>query len=251
LGLLDRGDAQMSEFVKTAQADEALAMCKAVLNARKYSRIGQITGDPGTGKSTLTYWLEEELGAVRVECWLDMGDKALLEEIAQGLNDRGCSVEINGTAPTLFRRIKDVCADHLLIIDEANQLKWSTLEKLRNLSDIGGAGLILVGTDILAKRLIAARVQVYLTQLRQRIGAKKVLMQPIRDDGELAAYILQPRFGSVTKTTAKRFRIKTKGHWRSALELADTCERLMRNEGIEKLDEQVVETAFTWMAGAQ
>lgn len=239
----------MSEFIKTAQAEQAFEMCQAVLGARQYSKIGQITGDPGTGKSELTTWLAEELGGVRVECWMDMGDKALLEEIALGLNAQGASLDVTGTAPTLFRKIKAECRGKLILIDEANQLKWPTLEKLRGLSDIGGAGLILAGTDILAKRLVEARVRVYLTQLRQRIGAKKVLMLPITNDGELAAYVLAPRFGAVTKAVAKRFRILSRGEWRSALELADACERLMANESLDKIDERVVETAAAWMAG--
>ncbi len=239
----------MSDFIKTTQAEQAFEMCQTVLKARPYSKIGQITGDPGTGKSTLTSWLADQFNGVRVECWLDMGDKALLEEIAMGLNARGASLDVSGTAPTLFRKIKGECAGKLIIIDEANQLKWATLEKLRGLSDIGGAGLILAGTDILAKRLIEARVRVYLAQLRQRIGAKKVLMKPITDDAEFAAYVIAPRFGQVTKGTAKRFRILTQGQWRSALELADACERLMANEGLSKIDERVIETAAAWMAG--
>lgn len=239
----------MSNFIKTAQAEQAFEMCQTVLDARPYSKIGQITGDPGTGKSTLTNWLADQFDSVRVECWMDMGDKVLLEEIAAGLNTNGAGIDVSGTAPTLFRKIKNECAGKLIIIDEANQLKWVTLEKLRGLSDIGGAGLILAGTDILAKRLVEARVRVYLTQLRQRIGAKKVLMKPISDDAELAAYVIAPRFGEVSKRTARRFRIISRGEWRSALELADACERLMKNEGIDKINERVIETAAAWMAG--
>jgi DNA transposition AAA+ family ATPase len=224
-------------------------MCQTVLGARQYSKIGQITGDPGTGKSSLTYWLTEEFKAVRVEAWHKMQEKTLMQEIAKGLNEQGASIDINGTSNTLFQRIKEMVDGRLIIIDEANQMKWPVLELLRGLSDIGGAGLILVGTDILAKRLVEARVRIYLAQLRQRIGAKKVLMQPITNDGELAAYVIGPRFGQVNKATAKRFRILSRGEWRSALELADACERLMANEGLDKIDERVVETAAAWMAG--
>ncbi|MFS4437875.1 AAA family ATPase [Paracoccaceae bacterium GXU_MW_L88] len=239
----------MSEFVKTAAAEEALVMVKSVASARQYSRIGQITGEPGTGKSALTYWLTEELNAVRVECWEEMGDKALLQEIAGAMNANGYAIDMSGTAPTLFRKIKDECKDLIIIIDEANHLKWATLEKLRALSDIGGAALILAGTDILAKRLIEARVRVYLAQLRQRIGAKKVLLSNMKDNDEVVAYIIAPRFGAVTKRTAHRFRVASYGNWRAGLELADACERLMKNEKLDKLTEAVVDTAAAWMAG--
>ena len=65
----------MSDFVKTSQAEAAFQMCELVMTTRQYSRAGQITGDPGTGKSTMTKWLEGQFNAVRVECWPGMGEK--------------------------------------------------------------------------------------------------------------------------------------------------------------------------------
>lgn len=190
----------MSEFVKTVGAIRALEMCRTVVAARKYSRVGQITGDPGTGKSALTYWLAQEFDAVRVEAWHNMKEKTLMQEIAKALNEKGAGIDLGGTSNTLFQRmIGGPVEGCLIIIDEANQMKWPVLELLRGLSDIGGAGLILVGTDILAKRLVEARVRVYLAQLRQRIGAKKVLMQYFKDNLEITSYIIAPRFGQVTK----------------------------------------------------
>jgi len=73
----------MSDFVKTPQADHAYQMSKGVLGARQYSRVGQITGEPGTGKSALTMWLAEQFGGVRIECWAGMGDKHMLQELAR------------------------------------------------------------------------------------------------------------------------------------------------------------------------
>ena len=61
--------------MRTPQAEQAYQMCRVVMAARDYSRIGQITGEPGTGKSALTNWLSDEFGAVRIECWAGMNDK--------------------------------------------------------------------------------------------------------------------------------------------------------------------------------
>ena len=139
----------------------------------------------------------------------------------------------------------------MIIVDEANHLKWAQLERLRCLSDLGKCGLILVGTDILMRTITTAGVNTYLAQLRQRIGAKRILTSPVGSDDEMMAYCIMPRFGRVSRKTVSLFRKLSGGIWRSALELGDACERLMQAEGIEKLDETVVQTAAAWMAGAR
>ncbi|MEG9884152.1 MAG: ATP-binding protein [Hyphomicrobiales bacterium] len=240
------------KFTETKQARQAAEMCRLTLTARAYSRMGQIIGEPGTGKSATTLWLADELKGIRVECWCDITPKGLLTELARGLCDRGVDAPLRGTCAGLMAALNRVCVGRLILIDEANHLNWHALELLRALSDIGGAGVVLVGTDMLAQRLNEARTRVYLTQLRQRIGAKKIMMAPIDDAAEMAAYVLAPRFGRVGQQAAKRFLVATKGYWRSALELADACERLIKNEeSLTALDERAVDTAAALMAGAK
>lgn len=242
----------MSGFVRTKQAVKAEEMCRTALTARAYSRMAQIIGEPGTGKSATTFWLADEFKGVRVECWCDITPKGLLTELARGCCARGLDAPLKGTCAGLMAALARVCDGRLILIDEANHLDWHALELLRALSDIGGAGVVLVGTDMLAKRLNDARVRVYLTQLRQRIGAKKIMMTPIADADEIAAYVLGPRFGKVAKSAARRFLGVSGGYWRAALELADACERLIKNEeSVTALDERAVETAAAFMAGAK
>lgn len=240
----------MDGFIKTVQADQALAMCKSVLAAREYERMGQITGDPGTGKSALTKWLTGELKGIRIECWSGMTDKMLLNELARAFADKGFGIDLGGTSNSVFVRLLEISAGQTIFIDEANHLYWQRLEKLRAISDKTGAAVILCGTDLLARRLINQKTRIYTDQLRGRIGTKRVVMGAIRDDTEFTAYILAPRFGQVGKRTAQRFRQVSEGNWRTALGLSDACVRLMENENITKLDERVVETAASWMAGA-
>lgn len=238
------------DYIRTEAADHAAAMCRAVLDARPYCRIGQITGQPGTGKSAMTCWLADEMDAIRVEVWTRISDKDMLRLIVEAAAKKGIAIDPTGTGNTLFKRLLAVLEGRLIIVDEANHLKWAQLEILRCLSDQGKCGLIIVGTDILSRTIAAASVSTYLAQLRQRIGAKRVVLGPMASDEEVAAYCITPRFGTVSRKTAAQFRKMTGGFWRAALELGDACARLMQAENIDKLDETVVQTAAAWMAGA-
>ena len=240
----------MSSFIETAMTGQARQMCEAVISAPRYSRLGQITGEPGTGKTSTTNWLATHFGAIRIEAWAGMGDKTCLQEMAKAFTKAGHPIDETGTSNTLIQRlIQHSTEGSLIIVDEANHLRWPTLEMLRSISDIGGAGLVIAGTDLLANKFTHPQIRVFLEQFRQRVGAKKVVMQPVQDASEMAAYVLAPRFGNITKKSATAFLKKTGGNWRFAVALVDACARLMENEGIEKLDERVVETAAAWMAG--
>ena len=238
------------EYIRTEPADNAVAMCNAVLAARDHCRIGQITGHAGTGKSAMTFWLAEEMDAIRIEVWAKIGDKDMLHLLIDAAAARGIAIDPTGTSNTLFKRLIGVLGGRLIIVDEANHLRWKQLEVLRSLSDLAKCGLVIVGTDILSRTIAQATVSTYLAQLRQRIGAKRVVLGPMETDAEVQAYCIQPRFGTVSRKTASQFRKLSNGYWRSALELGDACERLMKAEGIEKLDETVVQTAAAFMAGA-
>lgn len=136
-----------TDYIRTEAADHAVAMCRAVLAARPYCRIGQITGQPGTGKSAMTYWLAEEMDAIRIECWTRISDKDMLRLIVEAANAKGLAVDPSGTGNTLFKRLIAALEGRLVIVDEANHLKWAQLEILRCLSDQGRCGLVIVGSD--------------------------------------------------------------------------------------------------------
>lgn len=233
----------MTNFVVTGNASSALEMANTVRAARDDARVGQIIGGPGTGKTAVGHYLTRELGAIRICAWEGMGKKAMLVEIAKRLG-----LNVRASNDLLIAQILTHCTGRLFIIDEANHLRWNVIEMLRIFIDEGFASLVLIGTDLLDRKFRSAQTEIYLAQMSQRIGAKRVTFKPMAGAEEIAGYVISPRFGQVTAKTAKAFLKISKGNWRIALELADACERVMRAENISKLDEQLVQTASAWLA---
>jgi DNA transposition AAA+ family ATPase len=233
----------MNDFVKTTSVTAAIDMAHAVMAAPYDARAGQIIGPPGTGKTAIGAAIQKEFGAIRICAWEGMGKKVMLEKIAEKLG-----INTNVGCDTMIVRILNKCSGRLIVIDEANHLRWNVIEMLRIFIDEGFAGLILVGTDLLDQTFRSARTEIYLAQMAQRIGTKRVMVKPLQSAQEIAAYVITPRFGAVSAKTATAFLKVSKGNWRNAIALADACERVMRDSEISKIDEQLVQTAGAWMA---
>lgn len=233
----------MSVVIETQAVQQALALAQTLLSADS-NRVGKIDGKPGTGKSTIAHYLVEQLGAVRVCAYQGMSTKALMMDLCGAL---GLEVTA-GTAASQIARLRPRVKNRLVIVDEANHLKWPQLEGLRFLADEAGMALLLMGTDIMNRQFRTPQTGVYLAQLASRIGAKTLHLTRMRRIEEGLAYVLQPLFGKVERTTAKRFMQVSQGYWRDSIELARACQRLMEPMGLVQLNTEIIDTAAVWMA---
>jgi DNA transposition AAA+ family ATPase len=233
----------MSALIETQAVQQALALAQTLLSADS-NRVGKIDGKPGTGKSTIAHYLVAQLGAVRVCAYQGMSTKSLMIDlcVALGLDVSG------GTAATQIARLRPKVNNRLVIVDEANHLKWPQLEGLRFLADEAGMALLLMGTDLMNRQFRTPQTGVYLAQLASRIGAKTLHLTRMRRIDEGQAYVLQPLFGQVERATAKRFMQVSQGYWRDSVELARACQRLMAPNGLTQLTMEIVDTAALWMA---
>ncbi|MFL1552253.1 AAA family ATPase [Pseudomonas sp. D47] len=233
----------MSRVIETVAVQQALTLAQTLLSADS-NRVGKIDGKPGTGKSTIAHYLVEQLGAVRVCAYQGMSTKTLMLDLclALGLDASG------GTAATQIARLRPHVKNRLVIVDEANHLKWPQLEGLRFLADEAGMALLLMGTDLMNRQFRTPQTGVYLAQLASRIGAKTLHLTRMRRIDEGQAYILQPLFGQVERACAKRFMQVSQGFWRDSIELARACQRLMEPNGLTQLTTEIVDTAAVWMA---
>lgn len=232
----------MSTVIETQAVQQALTLAQTLLSANS-NRVGKIDGKPGTGKSTIAHYLVQQLEAVRVCAYQGMTTKNLMLDlcIALGLDVSG------GSAATQIARLRPKVKNRLVIVDEANHLKWPQLEGLRFLADEAGMALLLMGTDIMNRQFRTPQTGVYLAQLASRIGAKTLHLTRMRRIDEGQAYVLQPMFGKVERATAKRFMQVSQGYWRDSIELARACQRLMEPMGLTQLNTEIVDTAAVWM----
>lgn len=230
-------------FIETQAVQQALVLAQTLLGAEQ-NRVGKIDGKPGTGKSTLTHYLVRQLQGVRVCAYQGMSTKALMQALGLAL----ALDNTHGTAASLVARLRPHVQGRLVIIDEANHLKWPQMEGLRYLADEAGMALLLVGTELMNRPFRTPQTGIYLAQLASRIGAKTLRLTRMRRIEECQGYVLQPLFGQVERGVAKRFLHVSQGYWRDSLELAQACQRLMSAHAIAQLTLEVVETAAQWMS---
>lgn len=237
----------MTETIETRQVRDALRMAQSVLDSLETGPIGQLVGESGTGKTRAGKYLVERLGAVRVCCSQGISNKVLAAKIYAAFGGE----KTPGSANSLVEKLEAMVPGKLLVVDEANHLRWQQFELLRYLADEACMGLILVGTDLMDRPFKDGRTSTYLAQLASRIGAKRVRFERLAALEEVAGYMIQPHFGKVDKATASAFHKQAKGYWRDAAELASACRRVMETQGLDKLNPVVVEAAANWMAPAR
>lgn len=237
----------MTKTIETRQVRDAIRMAQSVMDSLETGPIGQLVGESGTGKTWAGKCLVESLGAVRVCCVQGISNKVLAAKIHKAFG----AEKTPGSANSLIGKLEELVSGRLLVVDEANHLRWQQLELLRYLADEAGMGLILVGTDLMDRPFKDGRTATYLAQLASRIGAKRVRFERLTALEEVAGYMIQPHFGKVDKATASAFHKQAKGYWRDAAELAAACRRVMETQGLEKLNPVVVEAAANWMAPAR
>jgi general secretion pathway protein A len=171
------------------------ALAHLIYGVRQRKGFIVITGDVGTGKTTL---LNKLLGGLneRIRCVFITNPKLATDdflrtiayqlklEVAKNFNKADFLIEMEALLAESLRRRENV----LLVVDEAQNLSADLLEEIRLLSNLETAAekmlqIILVGQQELNGKLLSDNLR----QLRQRVSIKYHL-EPL-GEGETAAYI--------------------------------------------------------------
>lgn len=233
------------QIAKTRGVKEALALA-ALVRETEGAAIGEIVGETGTGKTIAGRAVAAEMQALRVAAHEGMTRTQFLWRVAGAAGLDGPQ----GRLPeALSRWAGERSARPLLIVDEANKLRWQALETARYLSDECGFAVLLVGTELYERQFAAVRTRPLLLQLGRRIGAKRVRMGHL-DRAETYAHVIRPRLGDIADrdlVTAFWHGCR-RGNWGEAVELAEECARIMRAQEMATLTKAVLDAALAWTA---
>lgn len=165
--------------------------------ATKKGRIVACGGRAGYGKSTALALYARTQGAIYY-CYDEVsGNKDVLRSLAylagaQALSSLRVGELLRSITVLLQRNPRTI------IIDQADTLKFQTLEAIRSIHDQTGVGVVLAGLpDRLTRRLSRRNAYEHAEQIQSRVAAKITLPAPSRDDVELIC----SRFGIRAQTS--------------------------------------------------
>jgi general secretion pathway protein A len=187
-------------FYRSQQHEEALANLIYGVQSRKGFIV--LTGEVGTGKTTMLECLRDYLYAHRIEFAFLFNSRIKPEEmyemIAYDLDlrcDRTSKTEVIYSLNELLIQQVSEGRTTVLIVDEAHNLEWEVLEEIRMLGNFENRGgkllqVILAGQPELDRKLDAPNLR----QLKQRI-VLRCSLKPF-NEAETVEYI-QTRLAKV------------------------------------------------------
>ena len=200
-------------------------MADFVINeAYRDSQIALITGEAGSGKSTIVReYAKNHPNVILIEATLHTTAKVLLEILSDRLGVTYAK-SLHDKVVLISRELSK--RDCIIIIDEAEHLPLRALEDLRRIWDFSRKPLILVGTEILVRNLMGRNGE--LRQLYSRIDGKWHVRGCSKEECSecFNEYIYK----------------YTKGNFRSSAKLFNKAKRLAQMHCLE-MSEEIVKQA--------
>jgi type II secretory pathway predicted ATPase ExeA len=247
-------------FLETLGAAEALRRLDDGLGAREPFLL--ITGDPGTGKSTLVNQAITRWGPRVSAAYLAYPAATNAELLEQILQRFGATVPEGASRPKLVASVENALADiagrgqvAVIVVDDAHHLSAALLEELRLLVNAAHQArrpleIMLVGLPALEATIDDPALEA----LRQRIAVRAKL-QPL-SPGETRRYIRHriaatgdDRSNLFPRKTCAEIAVLSHGVPRQINALAGEALRLARDAGHPTVDPSHVRAAVAALSG--
>lgn len=136
--------------------------------AHKNREIVLLSGDAGAGKTTaLEHYASSHDGVIFVTADVCISSpSAILAEIASAMGKQA-----SGTKSRVMKMLIDSLTgtNHLIVIDEADQLTFSALQAIRKLNDTARIGILLAGNNKIYNQMVMGAKCTEFDQIRTRI----------------------------------------------------------------------------------
>lgn len=162
-------------FVETTQSRAGLTVLRY---CHKLKKMGMIIGDAGLGKSSVVKnYAANNKHAILVSAYYGILPTNMMDRILKELGV-GQDGHENSKYETVLNALKGT--DKLVIIDEAQHIKYGLLEKIRSIWDTAGVGIVISGNNTVVKGMIGKQY-VYFDQLFSRQAIKADLSSTITE----------------------------------------------------------------------
>ena len=223
-------------FIKTSVSERFFSIASM---CQVFNEIGVCYADAGAGKTeSAREFIARNSTSILIEADPGYTPTVLFKELHLSIGGFGTN-NLHNTFNDCIERLKK--SGRLLIIDEAEQLPYKSLELVRRLHDKAEIGILLTGMEKLLGNLTGFRGQY--SQLYSRVGFKAKLLGLTEDDTE---NIVKRQIGD-TDNLWKVFHRLSRGNTRR---LFKGIRNAIHVSDINQcpLDANVIQTAFDMMS---
>jgi DNA transposition AAA+ family ATPase len=197
---------------------------------RGQSGIGVVWGTAGRGKTICAREYAVRTGAVYIRVMEDWTPRAMLAALCR---------ELNGSEPTSTERCKKIACEALesqgktLLVDEADRLNVGLVEHFRDIHDVTGTPIVLIGEEHLFPTL-SARRRLW-SRVTQTVEFKAISTEDIMIFGLKAAEL------RIDPEAARRIAVRSSGDFRLVFSDVQALEQMARASGVKQVDSKMAE----------
>jgi Uncharacterized ATPase, putative transposase len=221
------------DFVETATVR---SIWRAIEIAQDGEDISLVVGEAGTGKTLAAQrYCELNPQAIFVEIGSIRNQTMVVRAVARAL-ELPLSASAGETAEAIIDRLRDT--GKVIVVDEADQLSYSTLNTLRRISDLARCGLVFIGLPSFA-HAVKNRVQDF-NQIASRVGTLLRVTPLSEEDAKVIASSTGRKFED---DAFKAIYQLSKGSLRSFVKLVQNALRVLKENSLTVIDGRVAESA--------